>query len=111
MRFRRFLIVALAGALPGCASFAHGVWENRQEVFARLDDAANDVKESYGSIAYGVAGPGAKMLNAMLFLVFAGFSGAAHATQVPTDALGLTACESCALENLKSIEATSRPHP
>ena len=81
---------------PGCASFGHGVWTNRAEVFARLDHVELAWKEAGGTLAGASIAPFVQTGNALLFLLFAGFSGAAHATQAPLEALGIAGkCEGC----------------
>lgn len=92
-----FLAVVILCA-PGCASFGHNVWNNRQEVFARLDNLVVRADEVYGGPLGYPVGLFIEGVNAALFLTFAGFSGAAHALQAATfvETIGLAApCEGC----------------
>lgn len=97
--------------LTGCASFGHGVWNNRQEVFQRLDAAAESWRDAYGTAGYAFVAPVTHSANALLFLLFAGLSGASHAVSAPTTALGITGgCTEC--EAGAASQPTSRPvHP
>lgn len=93
----KILALALFG-LTGCASFGHNVWNNRQEVFTRLDNLVVRADEIYGGPLGYPVGLFIEGVNATLFLTFAGFSGAAHALQAATfvETIGLSApCEGC----------------
>ena len=46
----RRLAFLLALPLFGCANFSRGVWENRGEVFARLDALVPKAEHAYGTV-------------------------------------------------------------
>ena len=82
-------------AAPGCANFGHNVWNHRQEVFGRLDNLVVKAEAIYGGPAGYPVGFFLEGVNAALFLVFAGFSGSAHALQTLTFAEAIGLAEPC----------------